>query len=86
MKFVAQKWPKIELIGRVRIGWRFLASKVASDTKFLGSQWTDLATFLVKLKAYQISANLVHRELRNRVPNTTFKGKNVNLSYKSGLC
>ena len=36
----------------------------------------------VKLKVYQISANLVHRELRN----TTFEGKNANLNYNAGLC
>ena len=79
---------------RVRIfnlGWVFLASKVSSDTKFIGRLWTVLPKNLrdlwpkEKLKVYQISGNLVHRELRNRVSNATFEEKNANPNYKSGL-
>ena len=49
----------------------------AANVTFLSSLWTDLAKVLrelwpwVKLKVHQISAHLVHRELRN----ATFEGE-----------
>ena len=42
---------------------------------FLGRLWTDLATIFWDLQLYKISANLVHRELRN----ATFVGKKCQL-------
>ena len=47
--------------------------------RLIGRLWTDVAKFLgdlwprVKLKVYQISANLIHRELRN----ATFEGEKM---------
>ena len=54
-----------------------LAFFLLQKLRFLGRLWTDLATILgdllskVKLTVYQISANLVHIELRN----VTFEGE-----------
>ena len=33
----------ISIVWIFKLGWRFLPSKVASDTKFLGRLWTDYA-------------------------------------------